>query len=254
MRVISGRVQTALFSAVIFIMPVAIALIGTFVLWRSVTNILDSFASLGWPTTDGVVVKATVTQESSRTSSQQATSTIMYGADVVYEYTVDGRQFAAGRVSFGDFRSSREQHAHEVGRRYPQGTKVTVHYSPSDPANAVLEPGFRPLHVLFVVVGVVFGGGLAFLGWGWIYLVVRGFGEAHATNTASPAVVPSHAAPRDLAIALLTDGRARTCFEDLPKVRQREFAEWIESAPRSDVRADRVRRSLALLREGKTLN
>ena len=66
----------------------------------------------------------------------------MYRAEVSYCYNVNNQEFVAGRTRFGDWlQLSWSTPAARVVRRYPRGSTVLVHYDPSDPKEAVLEPG-----------------------------------------------------------------------------------------------------------------
>jgi hypothetical protein len=81
-----------------------------------------------------------------------------YHAEVPYEYAVDGQTQSSNQISFGDYGSSDPSHARSVVNKYPPGTVVTVHYSPSNPTQAVLETGING-HAYFVpVFGAIFFG------------------------------------------------------------------------------------------------
>jgi hypothetical protein len=57
--------------------------------------------------------------------------------------------------------------------------------------------------------------------------------------------------PVDLAAALAADPRARAAFDGLSFTHQREYAEWVAQAKRSDTRRRRVEQAVAMLRDGR---
>jgi hypothetical protein len=59
------------------------------------------------------------------------------------------------------------------------------------------------------------------------------------------------AVPRDLAVALSADARAKTTFDGLAFSHRKEYVEWIDGAKREETRASRVAKTLAALRAGQ---
>ena len=107
-----------------------------------------------WPTTSGVIESSEVVRSRDRDGDT------LFGADVVYSYTVGDREYESGRIGFGkDFKSSNSSRAYETINRYPEGKEVTVSYDPNRPEVAVLEPG------------VSFGSYAPYIV-GWIFLIV----------------------------------------------------------------------------------
>jgi hypothetical protein len=84
-------------------------------------------------------VRGQVTQ--SQVDTHDSDGTTMYSANVVYEYTVNNRNYVNDRIRFGEGSSSNPRPAHNTVAEYPVGAGVDVYYSPDDPLNAVLEPG-----------------------------------------------------------------------------------------------------------------
>ncbi|MCA9270730.1 MAG: DUF3592 domain-containing protein, partial [Planctomycetales bacterium] len=128
------------------------AVIGYFVAFTFGKPILDNAnASRDWPSAPGVITRSEV-------ATARSNGKTMYSFDVVYRYSVDGREFTSSNVFFGgNGSSSHSTGAHKVAARYPRGGKVDVYYDPSEPANAVLEPGAHWQSY------AVFGAGLIFL-------------------------------------------------------------------------------------------
>lgn len=128
------------------------AVIGYFVAFHFGKSILDNAkASEKWPAVDGVI------EQSEVVTSRGDDGDTMYAAEVLYKYTVDGREYQSDNVYFGgDYRSSSSSGAYEVVNRYPVGDTVKVHYDPDKPENAVLEPGVTWMSYLVYGIGLVF--------------------------------------------------------------------------------------------------
>lgn len=60
--------------------------------------------------------------------------------------------------------------------------------------------------------------------------------------------------PKELVIALKSDKKLGSQFKSLPPFKQREYAEFIESAKREETRLTRVQKSIPLIIAGKGLN
>lgn len=114
--------------------------------------ILDNArASRDWPQVTGTITKSEVHRSRKKGST-------MYSAEVVYDYTVEGKKLEGDTVWFGgNYRTSSDRGARDVVSRYPVGKQVPVFYNPQDPTLAVLESG------AFLTSYVVFGIGLAFM-------------------------------------------------------------------------------------------
>jgi hypothetical protein len=60
---------------------------------------------------------------------------------VLYRYTVDGREYAAGGVEPYDFVMQNSAGAAKMSERHPPGSTAKVAYDARNPAVAYLEPG-----------------------------------------------------------------------------------------------------------------
>lgn len=58
--------------------------------------------------------------------------------------------------------------------------------------------------------------------------------------------------PADLAAALQSDPAAATAFEAMAYSHRKEYIRWIEEAKREQTRADRIVKTVAMVREGRT--
>jgi hypothetical protein len=103
--------------------------------------------SRNWPTVPGVVAESEVVRYRTGPTDRRRSSS----ARITYRYVVDGKTYLAHRTSY--FKDFFDGAIMEVGR-YPQGSWVTVHYHPGDPATAVLDPGAGLASGLAVLAGI----------------------------------------------------------------------------------------------------
>jgi hypothetical protein len=90
--------------------------------------------------------------------SRNGVSSIMYTANIRFQYEVNGRAYRSDQIWFGQTAGSGDSSEADLRRfRYPLGEKVTVSYDPADPAIAAVHPGFQA-EALWLP-----GAGLAFL-------------------------------------------------------------------------------------------
>jgi heme/copper-type cytochrome/quinol oxidase subunit 2 len=115
-------------------------------------------AARTWSETPCVVV-------SSQVSSHSSDDGTTYSVDILYGYTVNGREYKSNRYHFMGGSSSGYQGKAEIVSRHSPGTRTVCYVNPKDPTDAVLERGFTNdlwfglLPLLFVAVG---GGGVYF--------------------------------------------------------------------------------------------
>lgn len=132
----------------ILLFPAIFIPAGTAGLIFGVRQTRGSIASASWPRAQGTIIYA-----AQRSQSNQVR--------VVYEYAANGERYRADRHSFA-FSYARPSHGDEAG------DPVEVFYDPSDPANAVLNAGFKIGPLLFALFGAVLmavGTGI-----GWLFL------------------------------------------------------------------------------------
>ena len=141
--------------------------IGALGLAHVVRSWLQASRAAQWPMVAGVVRHASL--KKGRTLGVESSSggankgPVVYRAQVVYAYQVDGAHFEGTRVRFGAPRRMRSKAAMEgIVTRYPAGTTVQVHHSPQQPTDSVLELGLDPMWRRALVFSVVMTGlGLA---------------------------------------------------------------------------------------------
>jgi len=132
-------------------------LIGFTLLYMGARNVWQAKASNQWPSTDGLIVEASIKRQGNS-----------YMPKIVTSYNVNGQPFHTETTHFGQTAGSSDStEADLLLLRYPQGAKVRVFYNPQDPSQAVLEPGFDA-ELLWLP-----GGGLAFALPGIMFLILH---------------------------------------------------------------------------------
>lgn len=146
----SGRWALRAFAGIFFV-------VGLVVLYFGIIQITKGRASAAWPAVAGVITHS----EMDVNSDSDGTT---YGADVSFSYQVKDTGYSSDKVSFGDFSSSDRRRARGILKQYPVGKKVSVHYDPAKPSEAVLEPGLKGGTWLLPGIGTaIFLTGLIFL-------------------------------------------------------------------------------------------
>lgn len=125
-------------------------LIGAAVLFFGVRSVLRANASSGWPTTPGTIVSSTVRQSSGKNGG------VTYQAEVLFRYTAGGAPRLSHNVAYGNYGSSDPSHAQDIVNKYPPGSQVAVHYSSTDPSEAVVEPGVHSQALFLPGFGLIF--------------------------------------------------------------------------------------------------
>ena len=130
--------------------------VGVAVFGAGIWTLVKSIRTEHWPVTDGVIQSA---QQESHSGDHGTT----YSAEVTYTYQVSGVNYTGRKISIGAMSSS-SQYAQGILDRYSVGKNVSVYYSPTDPAEAVLETGIHGGTWICLGVGTAFGlAGLMFL-------------------------------------------------------------------------------------------
>src|SRR5579863_2176834 len=112
---------------------------------------LRATASKRWPLSPGTVIASAL--------EKSPDGRWRYRAAVQYRYRAGGKEYQSDRIFWGG-NEGRQKHIASVIAAYPQGSKVSVHYDPQNPAEAVLDPaqhiGSRPL-VLYAMAMITLG-------------------------------------------------------------------------------------------------
>ena len=112
-------------------------------------TLIKSIRTNDWPVTDGVI------QSARQKSHPDKDGSTTYSAEITYTYEVAGVKYDGDKIAIGQMSSSSEYVQGVLGR-YPVGGKVSVHYSATNPTDAVLETGIHGGTWICFVVGTVF--------------------------------------------------------------------------------------------------
>ena len=141
--------------------PIMLIVSGLALIFIGLRHAARERASLGWPTTSGVVQSSSVQEYRGRGGPT-------YYPIVSYRYEVGGVTFTGHQVSYSSTSYSNTQDAQADADRYPEGSTVKVHYSPGEPWDSVLEPNPAEYPwILPVVGGLLFVIGVAGLIQNW---------------------------------------------------------------------------------------
>lgn len=111
-------------------------------------TLIKSFRTNDWPVTNGVI-------QSAHQQSHSGKEGTTYSAAVTYTYQVADVSYTGNKIAIGQMSSSSD-YAQGILNRYPVGKKIPVHYSPINPAEAVLETGVHGGTWICFIIGTVF--------------------------------------------------------------------------------------------------
>jgi hypothetical protein len=149
------------------VIPVGLLLaLGLWLFALGMRNVARGVASSHWPRTAGKVVSSD-TKESHDVDRKTRDVSVIYSANTVVQYRVDGKDYSTNLIHFGQTLGSGDASEAELQRlRYPVGGEVSVSYNLSQPWIAAARPGLHSEALLLP------GGGLAFLLPGLLILFV----------------------------------------------------------------------------------
>jgi hypothetical protein len=99
------------------------------------SDIPRGIASQGWPTIEGNIILSKVEDKMFKEyEGDYYMDTVAY---IRYQYSVNGIPYSSSAVDS----TNTPFYSVPTGRRYPVGKDVVVHYNPTNPSEAVLEPG-----------------------------------------------------------------------------------------------------------------
>jgi hypothetical protein len=102
-------------------------------------NVIRGRESQNWPTVPGTVLYTGM--ETYQSTDDDGSTTTTYGATIQYNYAVAGQSYEGNRRTFSEVRTSSRRRAEQILQKYPQGSAISVHYDPDNPAESVLETG-----------------------------------------------------------------------------------------------------------------
>ena len=98
---------------------------------------VEGMKAYTWPVAHGRIISAKVKEI--KTSQNIKIARLCFYVNYLYE--VDGKFLEGNRVNVGWKCFGSEAKIEELSRKYLPGREVAVHYNPSNPSRAVLEPG-----------------------------------------------------------------------------------------------------------------
>lgn len=110
--------------------------IGLVIFYLATGERKKAIQSQGWPQVSGEVTH-------SAAQAHDDEGHLTYYSKIVYRYTVDEQSYSSDRVQFGARSGASQKFAQRWSEKYPAGTSVQVYYDPSNPAEAILEPGSK---------------------------------------------------------------------------------------------------------------
>lgn len=132
--------------AVVLVVAGVFGLVGGGFLFLAMRTLSAARASGLWPSTPGKVTSSQLMVGGGRSKR-------WYKAQVVYLFSVNGRDYTSERVFFGDSRSNRSGKQQAVVDRYREGAEVEVFYNPQQPEQAVLERKTGATNTLYLILG-----------------------------------------------------------------------------------------------------
>jgi len=126
-----------------------------------------SKASLNWPTTDGIISSAWLSESRSHNTNKSG-STKVYEPKVKYEYEVRSKKYVGNKIFFSSYSSSNKKKMSNILSKYPTDEFIKVIFNPHDPQISILDSkislGTKLLIIcgsLFVLFGIVVGIGIS---------------------------------------------------------------------------------------------
>ncbi len=131
--------------AIIFMM------FGMIALFFGVRSAAEGLAARNWPTAQGRMLQARVTEF--RTAKNIRIARLCLDLDYLYmvgDKIYEGHRLNSGWRCFGS-----QEHVREILARYPSGKELKVYYNPDNPALSMLEPGLDWTVFFLLGVGVI---------------------------------------------------------------------------------------------------
>ena len=126
---------------------------GTVFTFISLRPALLMLSAHDWPTVPCEIVRSGV---KAHTGNKGTT----YSVEILYRYKIEAREVYADRFDFIQGSSSGQSGKNAIVRRFPAGGRAACFVNPSDPTDAVLDRGFRPVMwfglvpLVFLVIGL----------------------------------------------------------------------------------------------------
>jgi hypothetical protein len=109
-------------------------------------------ASTAWPTANGRILVSSITEKE---SWDNGTRYVDHIPTVEYAYDIADKSYLGKSIAHKVFSSLTRLQAQTILDKYPLSATIAVHYKPSDPSNAVLEPGMQQ-SLMLLILGAIF--------------------------------------------------------------------------------------------------
>jgi len=135
---------------------VLLALLGLLFLSMSIGELADTLRALQWSSTEGRIVRSTVSTVPDPYPSPSGVTRTLYRAEIVYEYRVSGRTYQSTRLQIDnrlpDLFTDRQQAEHQTAPYRPSDS-VVVYFDPRNPQTATLDRD--EVNIIMFCVGLV---------------------------------------------------------------------------------------------------
>ncbi len=141
----------------------AFVLMGLFLAYFGVKNVMIDLESRNWPTVEAVYIESEVVKHVRRDRDNQSHTYTSYTCDHTYQYNIDGETYTL----IEPVSAKNQEHAMALSKEMKAGTKITLYYQPEEPSLArteLLDPARNTIWFLGAILMPLFGIGIAYLG------------------------------------------------------------------------------------------
>ena len=140
--------------ALLIMMAVAFAAVGVGVGQFFVRRLVRAVRSKAWPAAVGELNSAELRKVVFNGVGRDSAQALV--TDFSYRYTVGGKSYDGKRVTYSDHVNKTKGSLDALVRHFEGKKTVTVHYSPSAPAESVLVPGASIYNVTSLITPLLF--------------------------------------------------------------------------------------------------
>ena len=152
----------------LFFLPIRVISIGSIVFGlvffvAVFDDFFDSLKSISWPAVSGKIIESSVKQRKHTTSMSGHSTVYSYDVTATFQYRVNGNLYESNNIRFGGYTAKNPRLLDGTLSNYKAEKVVDVYYSPDNPSNSVLEPGFNKsiafaifAGCLFIILGILF--------------------------------------------------------------------------------------------------
>ncbi len=114
-------------------------------IYYGTTYLYQGYHSLEWPSTQAKVI-----QSQQIKSPGRRVSDVSIEYKFRYTYQVNGQTYQSGRNSY----KAADGDIANITDKLKTGDTTTIYYDPNNPENVVIEQGYSPLQILWIVAGL----------------------------------------------------------------------------------------------------